>query len=275
MERKQSEVTRTIAGFIVGTDASHIPSVFYEHAKVAFLDWFAVTMAGKDEPLVLKLIRFADLMGGDEQATVLGHGVKKNVSLATLINGSASHSLDYDDSIFLGDIPIHPSGTLFPSLLAFSEWKGKNGIDFLTAYIIGFETGACIGRCLDSEHYLDGWHATSTIGRLASAAGCAKLMGLDEKQTIYALGIAGTQASGFKRVFGSMCKPFHAGRASQVGLEAALLAGEGFTSAEDILEGPAGFFELLKGKAKEEVVGLLGKDWNIDRLAQKYHASAG
>lgn len=272
MERKQSDVTGRIAGFIVGTDASHIPSVAYEHAKVAFLDWFAVTMAGKDEPLVLKLIRFADLMGGDEQATVLGHGVKKNVSLATLINGSASHALDYDDTIFLGDIPIHPSATLFPSLLAFSEWKGKNGIDLLTAYIIGLETGACIGGCLDSEHY---WHGTSTIGRFASAAGCAKLMGLDEQQTIYALGIAGTQASGLKRVFGSMCKPFHAGRAAQVGLEAALLASEGFTSAENILEGPAGFFNVLKGRAKEEVVGLLGKDWNIDRLAQKYHASAG
>src|SRR3989339_1414789 len=251
MERNQSEVTGRIARFIVGTDASNIPSVVYEHAKVAFLDWFAVTMVGKEEPLVLKLIRFADLMGGDEQATVLGHGVKKNVSLATLINGSASHALDYDDTIFLGDIPIHPSATLFPSLLAFSEWKGKKGIDFLTAYIIGFETGACIGECLDSEHYLDGWHATSTIGRLASAAGCANLMGLDENQTIYALGIAGTQASGLKRVFGSMCKPFHAGRASQVGLEAALLASDGFTSAEDILEGSAGFFKVLKGQAKE------------------------
>ena len=126
MERKQIESTRTMVRFIVGTDALDIPSIAYENAQVAFLDWFEVTMAGKDEPLVLKLIRFADLMGGDEQAAVLGHGVKKNVSLATLKNGSASHALDYDDTIFLGDIPVHPSVTLFPCLLAFSEWKGKS-----------------------------------------------------------------------------------------------------------------------------------------------------
>ena len=115
--------------------------------------------------------------------------------MAALINGSSSHALDYDDtmSVFMG----HPSVTLFPSLLAFSEWQEKSGRDFLIAYIIGLKVGACIGECLGPEHYSAGWHATSTIGRLASAAGCAKLTGLDEEQTVYALGIAGTQASGF------------------------------------------------------------------------------
>ena len=271
MGKKHLELTKTIARFVTETDVSNIPSIVYEHAKVAFMDWFAVTMAGKDEPLVSKLIRFADLMGGHEQATVLGYGLKTNVSMAALINGSASHALDYDDTmrVFMG----HPSVTLFPSLLAFSEWKEKSGNDFLTSYIIGLKTGTCIGACLGPEHYSAGWHATSTLGRLASAAGCARLMGLGEEQTVHALGIAGTQASGFKRVFGTMSKPFHAGRASQVGLEAALLASEGFTSAKDILEGPDGFFQLLRGQLNEEAVNSLGKTWDIEDLAQKYHAS--
>lgn len=270
-EEQDLELTRIIARFIFETDISDIPSKVFEHAKVAFLDWFAVTMAGRNEPLVLKLIRFADLMGGYEQATILGHGMKKNISIATLINGSASHALDYDDTmrVFMG----HPSVVLFPSLLAFSEWKEKSGVDFLMAYVIGLKVGACIGACAGLEHYLAGWHATSTIGRLASVAGCAKLMKLHGQQIVYALGIAGTQASGSKRVFGTMCKPFHAGRASQVGLEAALLAGEGFTSAEDILEGPSAFFELMKGQVKREAVDSLGKTWEIEDLAQKYHAS--
>jgi len=265
------KLTKVIAQFIVETDGLDIPAMIYEHAKVAFLDWFAVTMAGKNEPLVLKLIRFADLMGGHEQATVLGYGLKTNVSMAALINGSASHALDYDDvmRVFMG----HPSVTLFPSLLAFSEWKEKSGNDFLTSYIIGLKTGTCIGACLGPEHYSAGWHATSTLGRLASAAGCARLMRLGEEQTVHALGIAGTQASGFKRVFGTMSKPFHAGRASQVGLEAALLASEGFTSAKDILEGPDGFFQLLRGQVNEEAVNSLGKTWDIEDLVQKYHAS--
>lgn len=271
MTEKPIELTRAIARFIVNTEDTAIPQQVCEHAKVAFMDWLAVTMAGNEDPLVKKLIRYADLMGGNEQATILGHGLKKSVSQAALINGAASHALDYDDTLraFLG----HPSVTLFPALLALGEWKEKSGTNFLIAYIIGLKAGAAIGACAGMEHYMSGWHATSTLGHLASAAACARLMGLDEQQTSYALGIAGTQASGLKRVFGTMCKPFHAGRSSQAGLMAALLAEDNFTSAEDILEGPHGFFQVLKGEVNEKVVATLGKTWDIENLAQKYHAS--
>lgn len=271
MQEKSSQFTRTIGGFVAATAAEDIPQAAYEHAKVAFMDWIAVTMAGKDAPLVEKLIRYAELMGGNEQATIIGHGMKKTVSQAALINGSASHALDYDDTLraFLG----HPSVTLFPGLLALAEWQGKSGEALLSAYLIGLKVGATVGAAAGLEHYKAGWHATCTIGYLASAGGCAHLLGLDEQQTIHCLGIAGTQASGLKRVFGSMCKPFHAGRCSQGGVMAALLAREGFTSAEDILEGTHGFFHVLKGSANEKVLAGLGKSWEAENLAQKYHAS--
>lgn len=271
MEEKPVEFTRAVAHFVAQTQNEEIPKEVYEHAKVAFMDWLAVTMAGHQDPLVKKLMGYADLMGGNEQATVLGYSTKRNVSQAALINGASSHVLDYDDTlkVFLG----HPSVTLFPALLALSEWKEKSGVDFLTAYIIGLQAGATIGASAGLDHYMAGWHGTSTLGHLASAAGCARLMGLDEKQTIFALGIAGTQACGLKRVFGTMCKPFHAGRASQAGLLAALLASDGFTSAEDILEGPHGFFQVLRGQVNNEVLENLGKSWDIENLAQKYHAS--
>jgi 2-methylcitrate dehydratase PrpD len=157
--------------------------------------------------------------------------------------------------------------------VALGEWKGRSGGEFLTAYIVGLKAGATIGACAGFDHYAAGWHGTSTIGRLASAAGCAKLLGLDEHRTLWALGIAGTQAGGLKRVFGTMTKPYHAGKAAQVGLESALLAADGFTCAEDILEGQHGFFELLKGALNETVVASVGKTWDVDQLAQKYHAS--
>ena len=264
-------LTRTIARFITQVEPSSIPPECYEQAKVAFLDWFAVLMAGKDEPLVLKLLHYSNLMGGNPQATILGHGQKTNVIQAALVNGAMSHALDYDDT--MAQFQGHPSVTLFPALLALSEWKKKSGFEFLSAYIIGLKVGAVIGACAGLEHYGAGWHATSTIGRLASAAGCARLLGLNEQETVYALGIAGTQASGLKRVFGTMCKPYHAGKASQVGLESVLLGKEEFTSAEDILEGPDGFFQLLKGKINQKAVDSLGKTWDTDKLAQKYHAS--
>lgn len=271
MTQQPMALTRAIAHFIVNTKDAAIPRQVCEHAKVAFMDWLGVALAGSEDPLVLKLIRYAAIIGGNAQATILGHGIKKSVSQAALINGAASHALDYDDTlmIFLG----HPSVTLFPAILALAEWKEKSGAEFINAYIIGLKTGAAIGACAGIEHYMSGWHATSTLGHLASAAACARLMGLDEQQTVYALGIAGTQACGLKRVFGTMCKPFHAGRASQAGLMAALLARENFTSAEDILEGPHGFFQVLKGQINEEAAATLGKTWDIENLAQKYHAS--
>jgi len=271
MEDKSIGMTRRLAKFIVDTNAPEIPALAYEHAKIALMDWFGVTMAGKDEPLVVKLLKYADFLGGKEQATILGHGIKKSVAQAALVNGAASHALDYDDSLisFLG----HPSVTLFPGLLALSEWKGKSGADFLAAYLIGLKVGTTVASCAGPEHYATGWHATSTMGPLAAAAACSRLLRLDEQQAVYALGIAGTQSSGLKRVFGTMCKPFHAGRASEVGVMASLLAGDGFTSAEDILEGPGGFFEAMKGGVKENILATLGKTWEVENMAQKYHAS--
>ncbi|MCU0600034.1 MAG: MmgE/PrpD family protein [Desulfobacterales bacterium] len=222
MSEQAMGMTQKLADFIATTDSAKIPKEIYDHAKVAFMDWLAVTVGGVNDPLVFKLIKYAQTMGGNPQATLIGLPLKTSVSQAALINGAASHVLDYDDTLvsFFG----HPSVTIFPSLLALSEWKQKSGHDFLTAYLIGLQTGAAIGVCAGLDHYMAGWHATATLGHLASAAGCARLLGLTPQQTAYALGIAATQSSGLKRVFGTMCKPFHAGRASQAGLMAALLA---------------------------------------------------
>ena len=271
MTAQSGGMTRKLADFIVSTDASKIPQDVYTHAKVAFMDWLAVTYGGMNDPLVDKLIGYAETMGGNPQATIIGRRMKKSVNQAALINGAASHVLDYDDTLvsFFG----HPSVTIFPSLLAVSEWRGKSGHDFLTAYLLGLQAGATIGVCAGLDHYMAGWHATSTLGHLASAAGCARLLGLDPEKTVWALGIAATQSSGLKRVFGTMCKPFHAGRASEAGLMAALLAESGFTSAEDILEGPQGFFAVLKGGVNQGVLDLMGLGWDVVNISQKYHAS--
>ncbi len=264
-------MTRILADFIVSTKPTAIPSVAYEHAKVAFMDWLAVTYGGTSDPLVAKLTAFARTMGGHPQATLIGQNTKMSVNQAALINGACSHALDYDDTLvsFLG----HPSVTLFPSLLALAEWKDINGFDFLTAYLIGLQAGCSIGVCAGLEHYMAGWHATSTLGHFASAAACSQLLKLDEIQTSHALGVAGTQSSGMKRVFGTMCKPFHAGNASQAGLMAAMLAQDNFTSAEDILEGPLGFFDIMKGTVDPKILEQLGFNWDVENISQKYHAS--
>ncbi|MCD6224140.1 MAG: MmgE/PrpD family protein [Deltaproteobacteria bacterium] len=271
MEENRIDLTRKIARFIVNTNAGDIPQPAVEHAKVALMDWIAVTLAGKDDPLAAKLVNYAELLGGREQATVIGYGIKKNISQAALINGAASHALDFDDTLEV--LVGHPTVTLYPALLALAEWQGLTGRALLAAYLIGLKTAAVIAQCGGMEHYMHGWHGTSTIGHFASAAGCSKLLGLNEQQTVYALGIAGTQASGLKSAFGTMCKPFHAGKASQAGLMSALLASDGFTGADNILEGTFGFLEVLNGKLNKNAAEALDAPWEAADLAQKYHAS--
>ncbi len=271
MLEKSVDLTVKIATFIVNTDAADIPHPSLEHAKVTLMDWIAVTLVGKDDPLVAKLLKYADLLGGREQATIVGYGLKKNISETALINGAASHALDFDDTLEI--IIGHPTVTLYPALLAIAEWKGLSGQELLAAYLIGLKVAALIGHCGGMDHYMHGWHGTSTIGHFASAAGCSKLLGLDEQQTVYALGIAGTQASGLKSAFGTMCKPFHAGKASQAGLMSALLAADGFTSTENILEVDFGFLKVLNGKLNKNAAEVLNAPWEVADLAQKYHSS--
>ena len=271
MVEKSIDLTREIAHFIVNTDAADIPQPDIEHAKVTLMDWIAVTLVGKDDPLVAKLVNYADLLGGKEQATVIGYGLKKNIIETALINGAASHALDFDDTLEI--IIGHPTVTLYPALVALAEWKGFSGKELQAAYLIGLKTAALIGHCGGMDHYMHGWHGTSTIGHFASAAGCSKLLGLDEQQTVYALGIAGTQASGLKSAFGTMCKPFHAGKASQAGLMSALLAADGFTSTDNILEVDFGFLKVLNGKLNKNAAEVLNAPWEAADLAQKYHAS--
>ena len=112
---RNTGLTRALAEFIAHAGADPPPGYAVRHAEVAFMDWVAVTVAGRTDPLVDRLLGYADLMGGREQATIIGRGVRKSLDLAALINGAASHALDYDDTI--GSYIAHPSVTLFPALL--------------------------------------------------------------------------------------------------------------------------------------------------------------
>jgi len=265
------QITRELAHFIVTFDEADIPEEVYDHAKLALLDWMGVTVAGSSEPLALKLIEHSEFLGGNEQSSVLGHRMKMSVTQAALINGSSSHAHDFDDShsVFRG----HPSASIFASLFALAELENSNGKDFLTAYVIGLHTALAIAESNGKEIYAKGLHNTSILGIIGSAAAAARLLGLDEEQTLNALGIATTQAFGLKASFGTMSKPFHAGHAAEGAVTAVLLARDGFTGAHNILEGPNGLFEAMGGAVNEQGLENLGKVWGIKQLAVKYHAS--
>lgn len=266
------EETKRLAEFVAGTRYEDFPPAVMNEAKLCLLDWLAVTLAGVGDGTVQGLFDVIELAGGNEQATVLGRGKKTSLLNAALLNGTTSHVLDFDDACV--EFQGHPSVTLFPALLALAEWMDSGGRDLLCAFVTGFEAGCRVALGASYNHYLSGWHGTSTIGRFASAAGCARLLGLSPDEIVRALGIAGTQAAGIKAVFGTACKPFHAGKACHDGLLSALLAQRGFTSIGNILEGEKCFWEMYSRESEPGKVSEgLGSVWHIMKNQYKFHAS--
>ena len=146
----------------------------------------------------------------------------------------------------------HPSAPILSPTLAVAERAGASGADLVTAFVVGVEVEAKIGRAVNPAHYEVGWHATATCGVLGAAAAVAKLLGLSPTQASHALAIAASMASGIKANFGTDCKPLHVGHASRCGVEAALLAQAGFTGNPDALEHEDGFGSTHGGGSKPE-----------------------
>ena len=152
---------------------------------------------------------------------------------------AASHALDYDDvnARMLG----HPTVPVVPVLMALADENRIDGLSLITAFIAGYEVEARLGDMLGVEHIDAGWHSTGTTGTFGAAAAAASVMQLDAEQTATALGIASAQAAGLIAMFGTMCKPLHAGKAASNGLLAARLARQGFSSRSDAIECEQGF----------------------------------
>lgn len=234
-----ANVTSALAEKAAALRFQHLTPQARTVAKQCLLDFLGVTLSGMDEPLSDILSEIAEEDGGRAEATVIGRGMRTSLSNAALINGAMSHALDYDDvNLTMGG---HPTVPVAPAALALAESRRMSGRDLITAIVAGIEMECRLGELVGRSHYDKGWHNTGTLGAFGAAAACANLLGLDIDRTRQALGIAGTQAAGLKSTFGTMCKPLHAGKAAQNGLQAARWAEKGFTSNPSILDVPQGF----------------------------------
>jgi len=234
-----ANLTRALAEQASAVGYEALPDPVRALARQCVLDYYGVALAGADDPLVAILLDEVSDAGGAAQAGVIGHKARLPVLAAALVNGAIGHALDYDDVNLA--MPGHPSVAILPGLLALAEQRHSSGREIIAAFVAGYETCCRVGMAMRPGHYGRGFHATGTVGAFGAAAACAHLMGLDADATAQALGIAGTQASGLKSQFGTMCKPFHAGKAAQNGLLAARLAARGFSSRPDLLECEQGF----------------------------------
>lgn len=264
-------LTAQIADAARALTFADLPADVVALARHCLLDWCGVALAGARDPLAGILRAQAEEEGGNSQATLVGGGWA-TASQAALINGAASHALDFDDvhTAMTG----HPTVPVVPALLALAEGRETSGRDFITAFVAGVETECRIGTLVMPEHYARGFHSTATLGAFGAAAACARLLELPAEQWGHTLGIAGTRAAGLKSMFGTMCKPLHAGMAAQSGLLAATLAARGFTSNPDVLETEQGFAATHTATFNTERAA----DWPAQPVALrgmlfKYHAA--
>lgn len=202
--------------------------------SLSALDWFAVGMAGANEP-VSRIVRDMVLSeGGAAQASLFGGGAAP-LRAAALVNGTISHALDYDDTHFahIG----HPSVAVFPAALSVAAWTDRPVVDLLEAALVGMETSVRVGLWLGRAHYQAGFHQTATAGAFGAAVAAGRLFGFDAAAFRRVLGLTATRAAGLKAQFGTMGKPYNAGLAASSGVEAALLVQAGFQPNEHALQG--------------------------------------
>jgi 2-methylcitrate dehydratase PrpD len=265
------ELTRYVAEFINETRAEDLSAEVVDLGKKSILDGLGLALSGSVAKSGELVRRHLDELGlGQGSATVIGGGRKVAPRFAAFANGVGIHADDYDDTQLavardrVYGLLTHPTAPALPAALAVSEAVGASGLDFMLAYHLGVEVECKIAEAIAPRHYQAGFHTTATCGTFAAAAASAKLMGLDVAATQRALSIAGSQSAGLRENFGTMTKPFHAGRSSESGVAAAQFASYGWTAAARILEAPRGFFSAAGGGYDQSAIfGKLGSPWTF------------
>jgi len=246
---------------------SNVPAAAQRVGGQCLLDWVGCAIAGAGERAVSILAATLGSSIGSSSLTTGGTGHPRD---AALINGTAGHALDFDDTstAMLG----HPSAPVLPAVLALAEHLDTTGEQLLTAFITGVEIESRLGTAIGPDHYARGWHSTATIGVMGAAAACARLLDLDTERFATALGLAASQSAGLKANFGTMTKPFHAGSAAERGLLSALLAEAGFTANPDAFTAQQGLV-VAAGGGSLVPLRLGDNDFAIIDTLFKYHAS--
>src|SRR5436309_6654210 len=217
-------------------------------------------IAGAHDPAPQLLRRGLDPAPGP--ASLYFSGETATAPEAAWMNGTAGDALDYDDVGCRG----HVSTVLVPAIIAEAEMLGLGGREMLAAYIAGYETWAELSRRDPGHHHRKGWHPTGIFGAIGAGAACANLRRLDPERATTAIALSASQAGGIMANFGTMTKPFHAGRAAHAGLVSARLAELGFTAAADALEHPQGFLSAVSPEGNADRDGpspALGAEWHI------------
>ncbi|MCJ1418316.1 hypothetical protein MMC32_004663 [Xylographa parallela] len=256
--------TLHLAKWVSSLQHSDLPEEVVNAVVKSYYNWAGCAVGGSQHPATTIAYNSLFPFFGKATSTLLGQEgmVLADAQHAALLNGIASHVHDYDDTHL--DTIIHPAGPVASALTAVAEWKGGfSGQQFLLALAAGVEAECKLGLAVWPEHYDLGWHITSTAGSIGAAIGVSKLLNMNSSQIAHAIGIAATQVTGLREMFGSHTKAFHPGRAAQNGLMAAILASNRYTSSETALEAKRGWARVVsnaKSNVEKSLATWLGMD---------------
>jgi 2-methylcitrate dehydratase PrpD len=224
------EYTRELVEFLHGISADNLPADVLDRARYFLLDYLSVAVRGSTEESARCVQRMLVRTGSAGCATVIGTSIRTSPALAALANGTSSHGIEQDDTHSGGS--IHLGTTMYSVALALSETLPETTSGcFLAAAVAGYEAAARIAMAVQAkEQYQLGFHPTQTCGVFGAAVTASKILNLTVDQTLSALGIAGSMAAGSMEFLaeGAWTKRIHSGLAARNGIEAALLAAEGF-----------------------------------------------
>lgn len=266
-------VTERLGEFLCRTRAEDIPAPVIEAAAGYLLDWLGCAIAGLPSAPGEALLRHTKQQPVGV-ASVLGFAEGRSPQAAALHNGAVSHITEMDD-VDRASV-LHPGAVVIPAALAIAERLERDGQELLAAVSLGYEIAIRVGESVGPKHYFH-WHNTSTCGVFGAAAAAGWLLGLGREQMVWALGSAGTQASGLWQFIqdGTMSKHLHAGRAAANGVLAAELAECGFSGAACILEGSQGFWAATAPDGDPEAAtrGLGEGAWKLLGVSIKPYPS--
>ena len=257
-----------LAGQALSDDILH-------HARRCLIDWYAATLPGSLlAPATVLREAFPEELGRGP-SRLLPDGLAAGTRAAALINGAASHTVEFDD-IYRGAL-YHPGSPVIAAALAVAERERAPGLRLLQAIVAGYEVSNRIGVAVNPAHYAF-WHTTGTVGCFGAAAAAGCVLGLDAVRIAHALNAVASMAAGFQQAFrcDAMTKPMHAARAAEAGVLVALGARHGLTGAEHMLEGERGFGNAMSREVDwDAAVAGLGEEWTITRTTQKNHGCCG
>lgn len=269
--RDRLPITRALADFAARMRFDDLPEEVVLGSKRSFLDTIGVSLGGCTEAAPGILKTYAARYLGAGMASVIGQGVKAPAPLAALVNGTAADVYGFSDIV----VPNmnHPSGSLCSAVGALGEELGSAGRDLILAHVVGVEIADRIGVGIKPGFQLKGWHPLAVLNTFGAAVACGKLLGFDSERMANALGIAGVMASGIRAGMGTMSKALGAGRAARDGMEAALLAADGYTGPTAVIEARDGFLQTFgDGASGEGILENLGASFEYTNPGMTYKA---